>query len=267
MNAALLFASLTIAIGQADPKEPPPDEQQLARTREQMRERWKRSRAFVPLDGERKEVPRRDEPIMTYFERARDGGAGRLGALWIWGPKGRPVAVFVQALNAETRLWGHELVAIAEGVSTEMHDGWEWSPDSALKMTRFKESAAPGATKAARLVQIKKLARRLTMSETFREQQYTMRMLPRPIYRYQDPDAGLIDGAMFNFALGTGPEALAVIECRQTAAGTEWFYGILPLAGAAVTVKLDDEVVWSKPQTTSSRAQEFYSVWLEKDEP
>ncbi len=73
----------------------------------------------------------------------------------------------------------------------------------------------------------------------------------------------MIDGGLFNFAHGTNPEAVMVIECRQLETGLEWSYGFLPLAGAALTAKLDGKIVWSKAGTSSSRAQKFYSVWLE----
>ena len=127
-----------------------------------------------------------------------------------------------------------------------MHDGWEWSPDAALQMTTFNESPRKADGDAARLTQMKAFARRITITEYYRGQNIELRRLPRPIYRYQNEEAGLIDGGLFNFAHGTNPEAITVIECRQLETGSEWSYGFLPLAGAAITAKLDGKTVWSR---------------------
>jgi hypothetical protein len=91
-------------------------------------------------------------------------------------------------------------------------------------------------------------------------------LLPRPVYRYENQKDGLIEGALFIYAHGTNPEALAVIECREESSGAVWSFGFVPLAGAAVTAKLDGETVWSKEATRESRAQEVYSTWLETDD-
>lgn len=260
-----VILTLTLFLGQADTQPLAWDNERLELVRQRLQDRWKKSRAFLSVDGRRQEVARYERPLHTFFEPSSDGG--RLASVWVWGAKGRPVAVFVQALNPNTRRWGHELVAIANGVSAKMHDGWTWTPDKGLKMTPFKEAPAPAESDVGRLVQMKTLGRRITMTATYGGENFAMRMLPRPIHRYNERESGLIDGALFNFAPGTGPEALLAIECRKSAAAVKWSYGILPLAGAAVTAKLDDEIVWSKGRTTSSRAQEFYSVWLEDDKP
>jgi hypothetical protein len=162
-------------------------------------------------------------------------------------------------------VWGYELLALAEGVSVEMHDGWKWSPKSALKMTPFAGAPRPADGDVRRLSQMKSLVEQFSISEEYGGETYELRLLPRPIYRYQDEDDGLIDGALFNFAHGTNPEILAVIECRKEDSGPVWSYGFLPLAGAGVTARLDGKIVWSKEPTRESKAQELYSTWLEEE--
>ena len=39
------------------------------------------------------------------------------------------------------------------------------------------------------------------------ENKETLRLMPTPIYRYQSAGQGVADGAIFNFAKGTDPEA------------------------------------------------------------
>jgi hypothetical protein len=112
---------------------------------------------------------------------------------------------------------------------------------------------------------MKSLVEQFNLWEEYRGEKFELRLLPHPVYRYQDEEAGLIDGALFNFAHGTNPEVFAVIECRKTASGPTWSYGFLPLAGARVTATLDGKTVWTKELTQESKAQKMYSTWLETE--
>jgi hypothetical protein len=236
-------------------------EQQRQETREQMAARWTRLRALVRAGDQQREIERVAEPIFTYSESTRE--SGHLGTMWVWGTTGRPVALLAQNKAYGEPLWGFELVALAEGVSVEMHDGWTWSPKSAVQMKPLKDAPVAAESKIKRLTQLKGLAERFTLTEQYFDESFVLRLLPRPVYRYQDDEAGLIDGALFNFAHGTNPEIFAVIECRKEASGSVWSYGFLPLAGAGVTAQLDGTTVWTKEPTRESKAQELYSTWLE----
>ena len=240
------------------------EKEQRRQTREQMVARWNKLRAFERASGKETEVERVQEPIFTFSEPTRE--TGHLGTLWVWGTKGRPVALLSQNKAYEKPVWGFELVALSEGVSVEMHDGWKWTPKSALKMTPLKDAPRAADSDAKRLSQMKSLARQFTLSEQYLDQSVELRLLPSPVYRYEDEAVALIDGALFNFAHGTNPEVLAVIECRREISGTTWSYGFLPLAGAGVTAKLEGKTVWTKEPTRESKAQELYSTWLETNE-
>jgi hypothetical protein len=218
-------------------------------------------RALGRVKGKEQEVERLKDPIFTYSEPTRETGG--VGTLWVWGPKGRPVVLLAQSKADERPVWGFELVALSEGVSVVMHDGWRWSPKTALKMTPFADAPPPADSAARRLSQTKRLVEQFSLTEQYRGESFELRLLPNPVYRYQDKEDGLIEGALFNFAHGTNPEILAVIECRKEPSGPVWSYGFLPLAGAAVTAKLDGKTVWTKELTRESRAQEMYSTWLE----
>jgi hypothetical protein len=50
-----------------------------------------------------------------------------------------------------------------------------------------------------------------------------MRLLPTPLYRYQVLEEGVVDGAMFGY-VQAGPEAVLLVEARQTPTGLEWHY-------------------------------------------
>lgn len=58
------------------------------------------------------------------------------------------------------------------------------------------------------------------------------RLMPQPIYRYPESTPGVIDGAIFSFAVGTDPCVLLLVEARQEG----WF--IACARSHAGTVKL-----------------------------
>jgi len=133
-------------------------------------------------------------------------------------------------------------------------------------MSPFENVPRVADSDARRLSQMKNLAQKFTVSEQYLDAPFELRLLPSPVYRYQDEEIGLIDGALFIFAHGTNPEAIAVIECRKDTSASIWSYGFLPLAGAGVIAKLDGNAVWTKEPTRESKAQEVYSTWLENSE-
>ncbi|HZL87362.1 MAG TPA: hypothetical protein VFB96_03210, partial [Pirellulaceae bacterium] len=243
--------------------EDPTETEQRQQTRATMLARWNKLRAVMRIAGKEKEVERVAQPVFSYSEPTRETGG--IGTLWVWGTRGRPAALLAQSKADGRPVWGYELMALAEAVSVEMHDGWKWTPKSALQMTPFADAPRAADSDVRRLAQMKSLVEKFTLSEQYRDQSFELRLLPRPVYRYDDEEDGLIDGAIFNFAHGTNPEILAVIECRKEDSGSAWSYGFLPLSGAAVTAKLDGKTVWSKEQTRESKAQELYSTWLETE--
>jgi hypothetical protein len=257
---AVLLANSLALVDLATGQEPSEKHAELKR---KMMARWKESRAFLWKGDEKAELDRVAEPVFSFIETARENGH-HLGTVWVWGSDGRPLALMAQGRDLDHPLSGYELIALSDDVSAVMHDGWEWRPrKSALILKQFSDSPAMGGTEAARLIQMRALARRFEVSESFNSETHQLRLLPQPFYRYKDTAKGLIDGAFFNFAHGTNPEALLVIECHQRPAAATWSYGFVPLAGAEVTARLNGESVWTKRSTMGSRLQEPYSTWLE----
>ena len=72
-----------------------------------------------------------------------------------------------------------------------------------------------------------------------------MRILPRPLHTYSDRNRSVIEGALFAFVLGTDPELLMQIEARSGADGTKWQVGFARAASAELSVRVDEQEVWS----------------------
>ena len=52
---------------------------------------------------------------------------------------------------------------------------------------------------------------------------------------------------MFVLVYGTNPEVVALIECRD-AGEPKWYFSLARLTAARVTVRLDGQEVWTKPE-------------------
>lgn len=244
-----------------DEDEPP----EQARWRAEMAERWNQLRAVELSDGSERELDQVPQALFSFVETTREGG--HLGTMWVWGGSGRPAALFVQSRDLREPLWGMELVSLTEDIQVVMHDGWQWTPPgAALTMADFSGTASAAESESGRLVQMRGLARRFDVFEMLGDERAQLRLLPTPVYRYDDESAHVIDGAFFVFAHGTNPEAVLVIECRQQEGETAWAHGFVPLAAAAVTARLNGQDVWVKESTTGPRLQEPYSTWLETEE-
>ncbi|MEX2027318.1 MAG: hypothetical protein WEH44_08450, partial [Pirellulaceae bacterium] len=130
--------------------------------------------------------------------------------------------------------------------------------------------AAPAVeeTRPQRLRQMKALAerfrgtllgwKRLTID---REE---LRLLTRPLYRYDPKEGSVIDGAVFAFAMGTDPEILLLIEAVQDpgADAARWQYAFVRRTSGELEARIGDQVVWQAdrfPAQNDSR-RSYYTI-------
>jgi hypothetical protein len=88
--------------------------------------------------------------------------------------------------------------------------------------------------------------------------QEPLRLLPRPLYRYdlasaKAPDPNLLDGGLFAYVLGTDPEVVLVLEAVGTAEKAGWQYAFARATSGGLEVKLGDEVVWTAEKHPRNR--------------
>ena len=77
-----------------------------------------------------------------------------------------------------------------------------------------------------------------------------LRLLPKPIYRYELDAAKaahpeLVDGAVFAFVQGTDPEAVLLIEAIRRGDGIGWQYAFGRATSYFVEVRVGSSVVWN----------------------
>jgi hypothetical protein len=167
------------------------------------------------------------------------------GALWLWLDGERPIAAI--GIWNRGSLWYSENSSLTDEA---FHvSGWPsatWrSPLLARKWIALSDPVSD--SQAARQRAIRALALKFMAREDRLGVKSELRLLPRPLYTYDDTDQGTLDGAIFAFVYGTDPELLMQLEARRSGNGSQWQATFARLASAELTVELDRKEVWSAP--------------------
>jgi hypothetical protein len=94
------------------------------------------------------------------------------------------------------------------------------------------------------------IARRFTMVDHWGLKDPTdwrLRLLTTPLYRYEAPEHGAVDGALFGY-VANSPEALVLVEARKSGDGLAWHYAVARMTRFEVTVSLDDKEIAHFPR-------------------
>ena len=185
------------------------------------------------------------DPIFRYDDPPRQIEDA---SLWVYGRPGRPTAALKVEVYPNRGLYG--LVALGPGTITARGADWDWTSTApGIEAKPIPAAPPPAATPRERLVQLKALSGRFTGHEFEPSKgRMQLRLLPRPLLRYDDPASGLIDGAILSLSFGVNPEVLLLIEARKVAGepAPTWQYGVGRLGGAEVSVSLDGREVWTQ---------------------
>lgn len=129
-----------------------------------------------------------------------------------------------------------------------------WRAGSAdLRWKALEPSPAPGRNAKTRLIQMRGLVARFRVvlddrRNDDRGEPQRLRKLSRPVFRYDDADTGLLDGALFAFVKGTDPEAFLLVEAKENSeAKAAWHYALARMNTDPLSVKLDNKVVQEFP--------------------
>ena len=104
-----------------------------------------------------------------------------------------------------------------------------WSPKTGGLVERpLPEAPPPAVRKTQRLAQMRELARRFTATcfDGRTDTPTRLRLLPQPIYRYEDDKAGVVDGALLAFVVSNDPELFLLLEAARDKADAapQWRY-------------------------------------------
>ncbi len=189
------------------------------------------------------------EPVYRWTNASR--ADGQSGAMFVWTFEGRPVALGGVFSNPEAgrRIIMHEFHALGplRLFPRLKESNLEWLPGSAVPLQLLEGAPGPEATAKGRTLQIRELAREFT-AHTVDDlgERWQLRLLSRPLYRYQMAEGGVIDGAIFAFVsdAGTDPEIVLVLEAVNDGKKETWHYRTVRFSISSLYVQYKGKELW-----------------------
>lgn len=263
IHCSMFLAALAVvAAVSADPpkeeaKKDNPEKQTSAETDEEYRLRAEKLIADIEIEIFKEDkwskVKRIEKPLLFYGDPTRNNDRG---SLWGWGEKGRPAALLELYQNVTDRTkWVYAVCNTSGGKLRASRDGEAWwrANDSASELKDVPDAPAPAANETQRQRQMKLLAQKFTGHQFWdpNNSRYELRRLERPLQTYQDPEAGVLEGALYTLANGTNPEILLFLEARVNPKDTSkstWQYAVGRLAHAELHMEYDGKEVLNEPR-------------------
>lgn len=152
-------------------------------------------------------------PFYTFSDSTRKITSG---TVWIWGKQGRPAAIMTLSTQQKRRYF--EFRSICDQKLKFNVLGIAWEPQPSWDPIKIQNGPKPTSSKPRRLTQMKELVSRFRceVDESSRGRGITLlRILPTPIYRYEDTEKQL-DGCVFAMCREGDPEAVLILETTES---------------------------------------------------
>ncbi len=207
-------------------------------------------------DSHRQEkVELQREPVYFWTNPVRDGG-GQDGVVFVWTCRGRAevLGCFFSFPATGPRKLFHEFHSLSMSVLDVSRPGSHtWTPEAAgIELTPIAGAAPPARVAAQRLAQMRALTRDFSATtQDDKKKTWELRLLPRPLYRYESTDPNVVDGALFSFvtSAGTDPEALLILEARKPGSDRDavWHFAIARFTDLNLWVRHKGAIVFTAP--------------------
>ncbi|HVX15340.1 MAG TPA: hypothetical protein VHC22_29390 [Pirellulales bacterium] len=152
------------------------------------------------------------------------------GDVFVWMREKQPEVIgciMSGPTNDSLRKVVHEFHLLAETPigPAVVQNGRRWKPAQGLKRERLADAPPPASSAAARLVQMRQIARGFTATMEF-DGRWELRLLPQPLLRYGDEQGEAADGALFCYVWpkGTDPELVLLVESRRDDQELAWHF-------------------------------------------
>jgi hypothetical protein len=191
----------------------------------------------------------RPEPVLRFS----NPGVGRVyGDVFLFIGEGRPEAV-MSIFKWFTPWTGFEaeMHSLSTSPLKARRDGQVvWEPvRPGIEMKDVPDAPSPAASALERLGQMRTISGSFAghlldaRVEATGEDQ-ALRLLPKPLYRYEPKDPALVDGALFAFVLGTDPEFFLLLEANESPRGPRWQYGLARMNDDPLQVTYKGKAIW-----------------------
>lgn len=198
---------------------------------------------------------KKPEALMLHTQPIR---GDQVGAIYLWiDEAGRSAAVGTVILHPEKHKEQNTYFLVEEchslydrSIRGDLVD-LQWNcRGPGLEWKVLKGADEPQRGKPRLKVMARRLAGMFTAEGIDRDTGGTVRPLrfqPNPVHEYYAKDDADESLARYLFAgcLATDPEVFLCLEARRTPDGNRWFYSLAQFSDMLITVKYDDEEVWS----------------------
>jgi hypothetical protein len=201
-------------------------------------------------DGARFDL--KPEPVLRYSNAVRESGSSD-GATFLWlNGKGPLAAVSFSIRRPDSHVYREVTSFSSAPLVCEQPSTPTWSPKTGgLVHQPFADAPTPASGRAQRLTQMGSLARRFSANcfHPRLDKSSELRLLTTPLYRFEDPQNGVLDGALYGFVVSTDPELFLLVEAvsDHRNGSSKWRYSLARMTSHKVTVRLDDFEIWSVP--------------------
>jgi hypothetical protein len=210
--------------------------------------------------------PELDEPLvlssrLRWDNNSRGSASGLTG---IYTLHGRAEAVVCVYPWQEKLI--HDFGSLSRGKLVGELDGEPfWQPQAGgVKYEPIPDADPPLENRNARLLQMKQLARQRFSAQLVGwrgddSDRQELRLLARPLYRYEETEGEVVDGAVFAFVMGVDPEVLLLVEAIRAEEGARWEYAFARRTSGELLGRLDETEVWRAtryPNNTDPRGTE-----------
>jgi len=221
-----------------------------------------RAQTVAETGGEQRTAELQASPLLTW----QNPISGANGGVFVWIIAGRAVALCKAHVNDRRRHYVESSITLRHGLQCSQSGSAIWVPEESTAVAvPVTDLAPPRETRAGRLLQMRELAGSFEIEDQWGEGQeelYQLRLLPRPLYRYEAPAEQVIDGVIFGYSQGTNPEAVVVIEAIETDSGREWRCQVSRLTGYALTARRRGDVVLDVPKmNNTTRTSSFHNLY------
>jgi hypothetical protein len=249
----------------------PPDDKVL-------REKWQQvyQKIAGSIEIRRGEAVAQLDPTPLLFYTNPERLNQQHGAIFVWTTAGRPAAIgsiwsALNRNNASVRFVTHEFHSLSDEPDVRAQRAglalWD-SGEAGIAWLRLANSPQPAASRPARLVQLRQLARQVSARITTPEQAGDLRLMTNPLYRYRESAAGVLDGAVFAYCMATDPEILLLIEVDASAKTPAYRAALARFGNLAMEVMDDGKAIWKCERGTPGRASgKYYLHWRAEEMP
>lgn len=259
MNHVVLFAILTLAMGQTPPPqtESSADDKQIAKQRADaaivLAQRHAAEYVMFAGADRKTKLKLHPQPILRWTnpvpQDADDDLAEVYGGVFIWTLDGRPeVVASIFKWYSPFKHVSHELQSLSlNNVIAERDAQPRWYPSRAgVAFKAVPNAPRPAETPLRRARQLKALAAEFSAQKfDSKMQRTTLRLLTQPLYRYKSTNPAVLDGALFVFAEGTDPEIVLLLEARKTDDQYRWQFAAARLNHLELRLSHKRRQVWS----------------------